>query len=92
MITTYLLTGQIMARRILIVEDGSSNSRNGLRFVLRTKQLSAGQAEDYDSAVNQLNEYGRIYNSPLTGCCYWRLRYPVHQTPPARVDDQDIQW
>ena len=61
-----------MARRILVVED-EAPIREMVCFVLEQNGFQPVEAEDYDSAVNQLNEP--------------RLRYPVHQTPQARVDD-----
>ena len=66
-----------MARRILVVED-EAPIREMVCFVLEQNGFQPVEAEDYDSAVNQLNE-------PWPDLI--RLRYPVHQTPQARVDD-----
>ncbi len=48
-------TGQIMARRILVVED-EAPIREMVCFVLEQNGFQPVEAEDYDSAVNQLNE------------------------------------
>lgn len=55
-----------MARRILVVED-EAPIREMVCFVLEQNGFQPVEAEDYDSAVNQLNEPGRIL-SCLTGC------------------------
>ncbi len=47
--------GQIMARRILVVED-EAPIREMVCFVLEQNGFQPVEAEDYDSAVNQLNE------------------------------------
>lgn len=76
-----------MARRILVVED-EAPIREMVCFVLEQNGFQPVEAEDYDSAVNQLNE-----PRPDLILLDWmlrRLRYPVHQTPQARVDDRDI--
>lgn len=73
-----------MARRILVVED-EAPIREMVCFVLEQNGFQPVEAEDYDSAVNQLNE-----PRPDLILLDWmlrRLRYPVHQTPQARVDD-----
>ena len=44
-----------MARRILVVEDGAP-IREMVCFVLEQNGFQPVEAEDYDSAVNQLNE------------------------------------
>ncbi len=56
-----------MARRILVVED-EAPIREMVCFVLEQNGFQPVEAEDYDSAVNKLNEPGRI-SSFLTGCC-----------------------
>jgi two-component system phosphate regulon response regulator PhoB len=48
-------TGQCMARRILVVED-EAPIREMVCFVLEQNGFQPVEAEDYDSAVNQLNE------------------------------------
>ncbi len=48
-------TGQSMARRILVVED-EAPIREMVCFVLEQNGFQPIEAEDYDSAVNQLNE------------------------------------
>ena len=55
-----------MARRILVVED-EAPIREMVCFVLEQNGFHPVEAEDYDSAVNQLNEPGRI-SSCWTGC------------------------
>ncbi len=74
-----------MARRILVVED-EAPIREMVCFVLEQNGFQPVEAEDYDSAVNQLNE-PRPDLILLDWMLPWRLRYPVHQTPQARVDD-----
>lgn len=55
-----------MARRILVVED-EAPIREMVCFVLEQNGFQPVEAEDYDSAVNQLNEPRRT-SSCLTGC------------------------
>ena len=47
-----------MARRILVVED-EAPIREMVCFVLEQNGFQPVEAEDYDSAVNQLNEPAR---------------------------------
>lgn len=70
-----------MARRILVVED-EAPIREMVCFVLEQNGFQPVEAEDYDSAVNQLNEPLAGFNSPRLDVTR-RLRYPVHQTSEA---------
>ena len=63
-----------MARRILVVED-EAPIREMVCFVLEQNGFQPVEAEDYDSAVNQLNEPW-----PDLILLDWML-------PQARVDD-----
>lgn len=56
-----------MARRILVVED-EAPIREMVCFVLEQNGFQPVEAEDYDSAVNQLNE-PRPDLILWTGCC-----------------------
>lgn len=52
-----------MARRILVVED-EAPIREMVCFVLEQNGFQPVEAEDYDSAVNQLNEPWPDFDSP----------------------------
>lgn len=70
-----------MARRILVVED-EAPIREMVCFVLEQNGFQPVEAEDYDSAVNQLNE--PLARSDSAGLdVARRLRTAVYQTPEA---------
>lgn len=73
-----------MARRILVVED-EAPIREMVCFVLEQNGFQPVEAEDYDSAVNQLNE-----PRPDLILLDWmlrRFRITVYQAYQTRGDD-----
>lgn len=73
-----------MARRILVVED-EAPIREMVCFVLEQNGFQPVEAEDYDSAVNQLNE-----PRPDLILLDWmlrRFRIAVYQAYQTRGDD-----
>ncbi len=74
-----------MARRILVVED-EAPIREMVCFVLEQNGFQPVEAEDYDSAVNQLNE-PRPDLILLDWMLPWRFRIAVYQAYQTRGDD-----
>lgn len=74
-----------MARRILVVED-EAPIREMVCFVLEQNGFQPVEAEDYDSAVNQLNEPPPDL-IPAGLDAAWRFRIAVYQAYQTRGDD-----